>query len=162
MEKELKTTIDVVVGANSILDKADLSKLTGKEKIAVVRVMKAMRPIAKAYNDADELIRDKMKGEKHDEMIEIYNDKNKSDEEKAEALAYVQEYVSNIQKSEYEELKKEVTVTIPALSENDLTSLLGCLKDVNGAQTLELYDFLLEDDKPKEAVEEVSTTPEPV
>lgn len=159
MEKEVKKTTDVIIGANGIIDKADLSKLTGEEKIAVVKILKAFRPIVKEYNDADELIRNKMKGEKHDEMLELYNDKNKSDEEKAEAFAYVQEYVSNIQKSEYEELKKEVTLTIPALSESVLTSLLGCLKDVNGAQTLELYDLLLEEEKKEENQDKTEETP---
>lgn len=160
MQKTLKVTTDVIVGANNIIDKAELSKLTGEEKIAVVKILKAFRPFVKEYNEADELIRNKMKCENHDEMVEIYNDKKKTDEEKSEAIAYVNEYVLNVNKSEHEELKKEVTVTIPALSEKYLADLLGCINELTGFQMIELYDLLVEEKEEDKVEEHTEEKPE--
>lgn len=160
MQKTLKVTTDVIVGANNIIDKAELSKLTGEEKIAVVKILKAFRPFVKEYNEADELIKNKMKGENHDKMVEVYNDKNASDEDKKNAAEYLSEYISNVQKSEIDELKKDIELTITPLTDKQTEDLFGCLNDVSGSQMMELYDLLVEEKEEDKVEEHTEEKPE--
>ena len=119
---------DVLKGYGIVND-AKLTKLDDIAKFKVIKACKVMKPIVTELQDFEKDAREKLKGEEHDKMVEVFNEwlkeeKKPTDEEK-KAIEYLNEYTKKVNECLHEEFNKDVEATWEKLSEEELKKFVA-------------------------------------
>lgn len=132
-------TIDCVV-ANNLLSAASLGSMAASDKFAVIKTIKAIKPIVKAFEEFRDDAAEKLKGENHAEMQAKANEWREkgdkctfSDAEKIAINAYFDNYASEMNACIDEEVNKINDVDIRTISEDSF----GCLLEANSNWSVE-------------------------
>lgn len=123
----------------AIVNEAKLSKLDDIAKFKVIKACKEMKPIVTELQEFEKDAREKLKGDEHDKMVEVFNEwlkeeKKPTDEEK-KAIEYLNEYSKKVNECLYEEFNKVVDATWEKLSEEELKKFVAS-NDWNVQQTI--------------------------
>lgn len=124
-----------VVEAYNILKGAKLVKLSKEEMFNIISGMIDMRPIVEKYTKDTEEAEDKMKGDKHEQLIEkatrhnnAIQAKNEKELLSAKELAEVNKYFQDYQKkvNDFREAlgEKDVAISVKKISEDVLFKLV--------------------------------------
>ena len=126
----MKTT--EIISIYELLSSAKINKVQDQGKIKIVKTVRKMKKIVDDFNSLVEDAREKLKGEKHDELIEKAsrwqqegNEVNLTDEEKLEINAYFSEYGSRIDEFVKEDAEKEHDLGIAKLNEEEFDGLIS-------------------------------------
>lgn len=135
-----------VIEVYKALKEAKLTKMESKEKFQVIKIMRAIRPVAEEWDAFISTVDEKLRGDGHEEMVAKIQQWQKegeqttlTEEERREVNAYIMRY--NKERSELlsSELAKEVEVAFEPLTDeaferfidsNDMTvEVLGLLSE---------------------------------
>lgn len=127
-----------IANSYTVLNEAKLTKMEDADKFKVIKALRAIKTIAKGYEDFTEDAKEKLKGDNHDEMSkrgETWNKENKGKKigdltteqvEELEAInKYFADYNKRIEDCLREEAEKEVELTIDRLSEDAFGKLVA-------------------------------------
>lgn len=128
-----------ILNAYALVNEAKLTKLDDIAKFKVIKACKVMRPIVTELQDFEKDAREKLKGENHDKIVEVFNEwrkevKEPNDEQK-KAIEYLNEYSKKVDECLYEEFNKDVEATWEKLSEEELKKFVAS-NDWNVQQTI--------------------------
>lgn len=135
-----------VIEVYKALKEAKLTKMESKEKFAVIRIMRAVKPVAEEWDAFLSTVDEKLRGEGHEEMVAKIQQWQKegeqttlTEEERREVNAYIMRYNREREELLHSELAKEVEVKFEPLTEeaferfldsNDMTvEVLGLLSE---------------------------------
>lgn len=136
--KKIKT--ETVLKAVSLLREAKLTNIeSATDKYAIIKSLKAMKPVADAFEDfrADAL--DKLKGENHDDMVAAFRKMQVEEmrikkgeikgftmpvDEMMTVANYIKKYDKEVGDCISEESGKEVELDIKTVSENSIAQLI--------------------------------------
>lgn len=148
-------TIDIAT-IYSLLNEAKLTKMDDADKFKVIKALRKIKPIAKAYEDFIEDAKNKLKGEDFDKMFEKAQTWNKDNQGKKvgeltqEQIAelepinkYFAEYNQSVDKCVKEEAEKEVELTFDKLNEEAFGKLVAS-NDWTCGQIMALSDAVAE------------------
>lgn len=152
MEKKIEKR--VVNEVYNLLNGANIGKMTGGEKLSVVKLLRAMKPVAVEFADASKDIEQKMKPEGYDERLRkaiAYEQKKQNpeitveqpemtDEEYHAFIQELQEYRQLVGKAIDELGGEEVELNADPLTEGALEHLLDA-NDWPTDQLMTLADF---------------------
>lgn len=146
-----------VVAAFAALDGAKLGKMEDKEKFTLVKALKALRPIKKAYEEFVNDARERLKGDDFETMQERavkWNEQHRGQlqadltpEEQAELKElneYFQHYQDSVNECVSEEAEKEVTADYTRLSEEAFGRLLASNPDMRLEDVMRIEELLVE------------------
>lgn len=132
-------TIDCVV-VNNLLSSASLGKMDASDKFAVIKTIKAIKPIVKAFEEFRDDAAEKLKGENHAEMQAKANEWREkgdkcsfSNDEKIAINKYFDKYAEDLKACIDEEVNKMNEVDIRTISEESF----GCLLEANSNWSVE-------------------------
>ena len=140
----------------AVLNEAKLTKMEDADKFKVIKALRAIKPIAKGYEDFVEDAKNKLKGEDFDNMSEKAQAWNKDNQgKKVGELAqeeidnlnaintYFAEYNKRVEACVKEEAEKEVELTFDKLSEEAFGKLVAS-NDWTCGQIMALSDAVAE------------------
>ena len=140
----------------AVLNEAKLTKMEDADKFKVIKALRAIKPIAKGYEDFVEDAKNKLKGEDFDNMSEKAQAWNKDNQgKKVGELAqeeidnlnvintYFAEYNKRVETCLKEEAEKEVELTFDKLSEEAFGKLVAS-NDWTCGQIMALSDAVAE------------------
>lgn len=114
-----------VVAAYRIINEAKITKLDDKDQFLVIGAMKEMKPTATAWDDFVKDAQEKLKGDRHDEIIETArkwqdekDNSGLSDEEKLEVSEYLNNYDSKVNECVRKEGDKNLEFTFEKMSKD--------------------------------------------
>lgn len=131
IKREVKAVYDLLLGAK-------MNSMTGAEKLSLVRILRAMKPVAVEFTDASKDIEQKMKPENYDERLRkaiAYEQKKQNpeitveqpemtDEEYHAFIQELQEYRQLVAKAIDELGGEEVELNAEPLTEGAMEHLL--------------------------------------
>lgn len=128
----------------AIVNEAKLSKLDDIAKFKVIKACKEMKPIVTELQEFEKDAREKLKGENHDKIVEVFNEwlkeeKKPTDDEK-KSIEYLNEYTKKVNECLYEEFNKDVEATWEKLSEEELKKFVAS-NDWNVQQTISVMEL---------------------
>ena len=139
-----------------VLNEAKLTKMDDADKFKVIKVLRVIKPVAKGYEDFVEDVKNKLKGDDHDKMIEKAQAWNKDNQgkkvneltqEQIDELnainTYFVEYNKRVESCLKEEAEKEVELTFDKLSEEAFSKLVAS-NDWTCSQIMALSDAVAE------------------
>ena len=158
MEKQNNTktlrTIDIVQ-AMGVLGTAKLSKMDDKEKFALIRAMKALKPAKTAYDDFVADAREKLKAAAHDDLLkqaDQWRQKHAGQKpadldpaalrELEELNTYFNDYNRRVEECVKEEAERETTVQYAPLTEEAFARLLASNDGLDAEKALLLSEVL--------------------
>lgn len=135
-----------VIEVYKALKEAKLTKMESKEKFQVIKIMRAVKPVAEEWDAFIATVDEKLRGEGHEEMAAKIQQWQKegeqttlTEEERREVNAYIMRYNREREELLHSELAKEVEVKFEPLTEeaferfldsNDMTvEVLGLLSE---------------------------------
>ena len=140
----------------AVLNEAKLTKMEDADKFKVIKALRAIKPVAKGYEDFVEEAKNKLKADDHDKMTEKAQDWNKDNQgkkvgeltqEEIDELnainKYFSDYNSRVENCVKEEAEKEVELTFDKLSEEAFSKLVAS-NDWTCGQTMALSDAVAE------------------
>lgn len=120
------------IKAYAAINESKLTKLSGADKITVVRIAKVLKPIVKEYEEFVVDAQERLKSEGFDEMVRKAQQWRKegestslSVEERGEINAFFNNYNMLVAKCLTEEENKDVVVDCPKLSEEGFVAFVG-------------------------------------
>lgn len=126
---EMKTS--EIIAAYKLLNDAKLTKMESGDKFKVIKMMRAMKPVAEEWDSFLKTVDDKLKKENHDAIVEKAQkwqqegDKTTlTNEEKVEVNKYLLEYQKEKDECIREELEKAVTLEFEKLGEGAFEKLM--------------------------------------
>lgn len=136
------------VKAFELINSAKLTKLSGENKMIIIKAIKELKPIANSFKDFSNDAREKLKDDKFDEMqSRLYQwqrdgeNNSFSTEERLEINNYFLKYTSDVEKCLEDEGSKEVTFTYSRLDSEEFGRFLES-NDFNVEQCTLLESFL--------------------
>lgn len=149
MKETITLKTDIIVGAYNVIDNTKLTGMTGTQKIEFVKLLRALTPVAKDFDDFRNVILDKMKGDNHDEIItklqKWRNEKEKTtltEEERATINAYLNRYEMDVNEAMKSEAQKTHDIEFTPLSAEAFEAFAGSAEITTG-QLSELYDLFV-------------------
>lgn len=140
----------------AVLNEAKLTKMEDADKFKVIKALRAIKPIAKGYEDFVEDAKNKLKGEDYDKMSEKAQAWNKDNQgkkvgeltqEEIDNLntinTYFAEYNKRVENCLKEEAEKEVELTFDKLNEDAFGKLVAS-NDWTCGQIMALSDVIAE------------------
>lgn len=138
--------ISMIIEVYKALKEAKLTKMESKEKFAVIRIMRAVKPVAEEWDAFLSTVDEKLRGEGHEEMVGKIQQWQKegeqttlTEEERREVNAYIMRYNREREELLHSELAKDVEVKFEPLTDeaferfldsNDMTvEVLGLLSE---------------------------------
>lgn len=135
-----------IIEVYKALKEAKLTKMESKEKFQVIKIMRAVKPVAEEWDAFLSTVDEKLRGEGHEEMVAKIQQWQKegeqttlTEEERREVNAYIMRYNRERDELLHSELAKEVEVKFEPLTEeaferfldsNDMTvEVLGVLSE---------------------------------
>lgn len=113
-----------IIEVYKALKEAKLTKMESKEKFAVIRIMRAVKPVAEEWDAFLSTVDEKLRGECHEEMVAKIQQWQKEGEQTTltmEERKEVNEYIAKFNAERNElinaELAKEVEVSFERISE---------------------------------------------
>lgn len=140
---------DTAVIAYNALNDAKLGKLSGTEQYQVITVMRSLRPIAEEYTKNVQLVQEKVKDERHDEMEakrkELTNIEASGKEAPAKDVREVNEYFAAMNQRAVDLLKgineEEQTLSFEKAAKELINKLIES-NDFTGRQLMALDEVL--------------------
>lgn len=121
-----------VVSVFNLLNSAKINEVSTSGKIKIIKVVRALKPIATGFDELLNDAREKLQGENHEEMAEKAirwqqeGDKvDLTDEEKIAVNMYFQEYGNRIDECVKEEAEREHELDFPKLTEEEFEGLIS-------------------------------------
>ena len=141
----MKVKVGEIVNVYPVIMKSSFSKMNGKAKLGMVRIIKAMKPIASEFEEVRQEAIKKLAGEDYQEAIKkVQNPKDYSEDEVKEALKVAKTSDDAYSKFVQEECEKEVEVEFELLKEDDFESLLEGSKDLTPQELMMLSELICE------------------
>lgn len=141
----MKVKIGEIVNVYPVIMKSSFSKMNGKAKLGMVRIIKAMKPVASEFEEVRQEAIKKLAGEDYQEAIKkVQNPKDYSEDEVKEALKVAKTSDDAYSKFVQEECEKEVEVEFELLKEDDFESLLEGSKDLTPQELMMLSELICE------------------
>lgn len=144
----MKTVL--IIAAYNTLTGSKLTKMSGEGKIKVVKIIKAMKPIATDYEDFRKDALERLKPEGFDAMAEKAQQWQKEGDkttltatERAEINQFFADYQTDVDKCLNDEVNKEHELELTKLTAEEFTSLCDG-NDWTAGQMLELMDIICE------------------
>lgn len=126
----MKTSI--IIEVYKALKEAKLTKMESKEKFAVIRIMRAVKPVAEEWDAFLSTVDEKLRGEGHEEMVAKIQQWQKegeqttlTEEERREVNAYIMRYNREREELLHSELAKEVEVKFEPLTDEAFERFIG-------------------------------------
>lgn len=133
----MKLTTKQINDAYSILSKSKAVTLEDSDRIKLVKIRAALRPIATAYNEFDKDLIETLKFEEFDELnVKAQSKALKGDEVLAWNLGFMN-YLKSLEKARKPELAKEHDLDLPTIS---LSTYLKLEKE--SGWTMDAFDGL--------------------
>lgn len=141
----MKIKIGEIVNVYPVIMKSSFAKMNGKAKLGMVRIIKAMKPVASEFEEVRQDAIKKLAGEDYQEAIKkVQNPKDYSEDEVKEALKVAKTSDDAYSKFVQEECEKEVEVEFELLKEDDFESLLEGSKDLTPQELMMLSELICE------------------
>ena len=118
----MKRTIEQVVIAYRLLLEAKIDRMNDGEKSGLIRIMRALKPVAVGYDDFCKVAMEKSRPEGFDEIEAKMREGEQLTEKET---ATVNKFNADVQKLANEELKNEAELDFKPLSENALERLIS-------------------------------------
>lgn len=141
-------TITIIAAYNALVG-SKLTKMGGEGKIKVVKIIKALKPIATDYEDFRKDALERLKPEGFDEMVKKAEQWQKDGEnttltatERAGINQFFADYQMEVDKCLKEETEKEHDLEFAKLSEDEFTQFADS-NDFTAGQMIELMDILV-------------------
>lgn len=139
----MKVKVGEIVNVYPVIMKSSFAKMNGKAKLGMVRIIKAMKPVASEFEEVRQEAIKKLAGEDYQEAIKkVQNPKDYSEEEVKEALKVAKTSDDAYSKFVQEECEKEVEVEFELLKEDDFESLLEGSKDLTPQELMMLSELI--------------------
>lgn len=141
----MKVKIGEIVNCYPVIMKSSLSKMNGKAKLQMLKIIKVLKPIAIGFEDSRKEAVERLADDAYKAAIEKVNKPNdyKEDEVK-EALKVVKTSDEAYNKFMQEESEKEVDVDYELLKEDDFEALLEGSKDLTPQELMMLSELICE------------------
>lgn len=130
---------------------ASLGKMASADKFAVIKTIKAMKPIVEAFTDFRTDASEKLKGDNHAQMqtkaMQWQKEGDKcglTDAEKMEVNSYFENYANDLKECIEEELQKDNELDIRTISEEAFGYLLDANDKWNADQIMKIQDIMCE------------------
>lgn len=141
----MKVKVGEIVNVYPVIMKSSFSKMNGKAKLGMVRIIKVMKPIVSEFEEVRQDAIKKLAGEDYQEAIKkVQNPKDYSEDEVKEALKVAKTSDDAYSKFVQEECEKEVEVEFELLKEDDFESLLEGSKDLTPQELMMLSELICE------------------
>lgn len=141
----MKVKVGEIVNVYPVIMKSSFSKMSGKAKLGMVRIIKAMKPVASEFEEVRQEAIKKLAGEDYQEAIKkVQNPKDYSEDEVKEALKVAKTSDDAYSKFVQEECEKEVEIEFELLKEDDFESLLEGSKDLTPQELMMLSELICE------------------
>ena len=143
------------VSAYNILKDSSLGKMSGADKINVIKTIKSIKGVAEDFiafrTDASERLR----GDNHDEMTakatkwQTDGDDALTYDEKVAVNGYFNKYGEELKQCVDEELNREHEVDVRTIAEDAFCLLLEANDNLSAEQALSLHDMLVSEETEK-------------
>lgn len=141
----MKVKVGEIINVYPVIMKSSFSKMNGKAKLGMVRIIKAMKPVASEFEEVRQEAIKKLAGEDYQEAIKkVQNPKDYSEDEVKEALKVAKTSDDAYSKFVQEECEKEVEVEFELLKDDDFESLLEGSKDLTPQELMMLSELICE------------------
>lgn len=139
----MKVKIGEIVNCYPVIMKSSLSKMNGKAKLQMLKIIKALKPIAIGFEDSRKEAVERLADDAYKAAMEKVNKPNdyKEDEVK-EALKVVKTSDEAYNKFMQEESEKEVEVDYELLDEENFEALLEGSKDLMPQELMMLSELI--------------------
>lgn len=139
----MKVKIGEIVNCYPVIMKSSLSKMNGKAKLQMLKIIKVLKPIAIGFEDSRKEAVERLADDAYKAAVEKVNKPNdyKEDEVK-EALKVVKTSDEAYNKFMQEESEKEVDVEYELLDEENFEALLECSKDLTPQELMMLSELI--------------------
>lgn len=139
----MKVKIGEIVNCYPVIMKSSLSKMNGKAKLQMLKIIKVLKPIAIGFEDSRKEAVDRLADDAYKSAVEKVNKPNdyKEDEVK-EALKVVKTSDEAYNKFMQEESEKEVDVEYELLDEENFEALLEGSKDLTPQELMMLSELI--------------------
>lgn len=139
----MKVKIGEIVNCYPVIMKSSLSKMNGKAKLQMLKIIKALKPIAIGFEDSRKEAVERLADDAYKAAMEKVNKPNdyKEDEVK-EALKVVKTSDEAYNKFMQEESEKEVDVDYELLDEENFEALLEGSKDLMPQELMMLSELI--------------------
>ena len=141
----MKVKIGEIVNCYPVIMKSSLSKMNGKAKLQMLKIIKVLKPIAIGFEDSRKEAVERLADDAYKAAMEKVNKPNdyKEDEVK-EALKVVKTSDEAYNKFMTEESGKAVEVDYELLKEDDFEALLEGSKDLTPQELMMLSELICE------------------
>lgn len=139
----MKVKIGEIVNCYPVIMKSSLSKMNGKAKLQMLKIIKILKPIAIGFEDSRKEAVERLADDAYKAAMEKVNKPNdyKEDEVK-EALKVVKTSDEAYNKFIMEESEKEVDVDYELLDEENFEALLEGSKDLMPQELMMLSELI--------------------
>lgn len=139
----MKVKIGEIVNCYPVIMKSSLSKMNGKAKLQMLKIIKVLKPIAIGFEDSRKEAVERLADDAYKAAMEKVNKPNdyKEDEVK-EALKVVKTSDEAYNKFMQEESDKEVEVDYELLDEENFEALLEGSKDLMPQELMMLSELI--------------------
>lgn len=139
----MKVKIGEIVNCYPVIMKSSLSKMNGKAKLQMLKIIKVLKPIAIGFEDSRKEAVERLADDAYKAAMEKVNKPNdyKEDEVK-EALKVVKTSDEAYNKFMQEESEKEVEVDYELLDEENFEALLEGSKDLMPQELMMLSELI--------------------
>lgn len=139
----MKVKIGEIVNCYPVIMKSSLSKMNGKAKLQMLKIIKVLKPIAIGFEDSRKEAVERLADDAYKAAVEKVNKPNdyKEDEVK-EALKVVKTSDEAYNKFMQEESEKEVDVEYELLDEENFEALLEGSKDLTPQELMMLSELI--------------------
>lgn len=144
----MKFKTDEIVSVYKTLNNAKVTKMSLEDKMTVVKLLCALKPISDGFDNYISTINEKFKDDKFKEMeekvneIEKGNKKNITEEEELSVKQYFSKYNKDITVAINEELNKEIEVEFNTINEDAFGKLVDS-NDFTCAQIVILLSIIV-------------------
>ena len=137
-----------ILSGFTLINEAKLTKLEDEAKFKVIKACKAMKPMVDELQSFEKDVRDKLKGEKHEEylkMVEKWQEEGEKTsltiEERKELNKYFNEYNEKVTVCLKDEIESEIALDYERLSADEIKKFVSS-NDWNVAQTVAVMTIL--------------------
>lgn len=139
----MKVKIGEIVNCYPVIMKSSLSKMSGKAKLQMLRIIKVLKPVAIGFEDNRKEAVDRLADDAYKAAVEKVNKpKDYNEDDVREALKIVKASDEAYARYMQEESEKEIDVDYELLSEEDFEALLEGSKDLMPQELMMLSELI--------------------
>lgn len=141
----MKVKIGEIVNCYPVIMKSSLSKMNGKAKLQMLKIIKVLKPIAIGFEDSRKEAVEKLADDAYKAaMVKVNKPNDYKEDEVKEALKVVKTSDEAYNKFMQEESEKEVDVEYELLDEENFEALLEGSKDLTPQELMMLSELICE------------------